>query len=282
MIARALTTSVPDGLPFDAITASLVRKLYETPSGPVEAVAEASFEIARGDFVSILGPSGCGKSTLMLMLAGLEPATSGFITVDGLPVTEPQTAAGMMFQDPTLLPWRSVQDNVLFPVSMCRPVMADDVDRAEHLLRMVDLWQFRDKRPRELSGGMRQRVALARALIRDPRILLMDEPFSALDAITRDEMGLAFARIWDASRKTAIFITHSIREAIFLSDRILVMGRRPSTIIEDVRVPFARPRSLDVEADPAFNELYLHLKASIHRAPAPHRRGASDPSEKSR
>ena len=252
---------------FNAITATGVRKVYSTASGPVEAVAQASFEIARGDFVSILGPSGCGKSTLMLMVAGLEPASSGTITLDGLPVTAPQTEAGMMFQDPTLLPWRSVLDNVLFPVSMCRPVMPDDLARAEQLLRMVDLWPFRDKRPRELSGGMRQRVALARALIKDPRILLMDEPFSALDAITRDEMGLALARIWDTTRKTAIFITHSIREAIFLSDRILVMGRRPSTIIEDIRVPFPRPRSPSVEADPAFNDLYLHLKASIHRAP---------------
>jgi NitT/TauT family transport system ATP-binding protein len=203
----------------------------------------------------------------MLMVGGLEPTTSGVITIDGQEVTAPQTTAGMMFQDPTLLPWRSVLDNVLFPVRMCRPVSRDDRTRAEQLLRMVGLWQFRDKRPRELSGGMRQRVALARSLINDPRILLMDEPFSALDAITRDEMGLALAQIWESTHKTAIFITHSIREAIFLSDRVLVMDRRPSTIIEDIRVPFPRPREPSVEADPAFNDLYLHLKASIlHKA----------------
>jgi len=165
-----------------------------------------------------------------------------------------------------LLPWRSVLDNVLFPIDMRGAVSPENRTRAESLLRMVDLWAFRDKRPRELSGGMRQRVALARALVNDPLILLMDEPFSALDAITRDEMGLALARIWDTTRKTAIFITHSIREAIFLSDRILVMGRRPSTIIEDARVPFERPRDPSIEADPRFNELYLHLKASIHRS----------------
>jgi NitT/TauT family transport system ATP-binding protein len=251
---------------FKAITASRVRKIYDTPSGAVEAVAEADFEITRGDFVAILGPSGCGKSTLMLMIAGLEPATSGTITLDGLPVSGPQIDTGMMFQDPTLLPWRSVLDNVLFPIDMRGAVSPENRTRAESLLRMVDLWAFRDKRPRELSGGMRQRVALARALVKDPRILLMDEPFSALDAITRDEMGLALARIWDTTRKTAIFITHSIREAIFLSDRILVMGRRPSTIIEDVKVPFERPRDPSIEADPRFNELYLHLKASIHRS----------------
>jgi NitT/TauT family transport system ATP-binding protein len=202
----------------------------------------------------------------MLMIAGLEPATSGTITLDGLPVSGPPIDTGMRFQDPTLLPWRSVLDNVLFPIDMRGAVSLENRTRAESLLRMVDLWAFRDKRPRELSGGMRQRVALARALVKDPRILLMDEPFSALDAITRDEMGLALARIWDTTQKTAIFITHSIREAIFLSDRILVMGRRPSTIIEDVKVPFERPRDPSIEADPRFNELYLHLKASIHRS----------------
>ena len=255
--------------PFNAITADRLRKVYETPSGDVEAVAEASFEIARGDFVSILGPSGCGKSSLMLMLAGLESATSGVATLDGLTVTGPQTEAGMMFQDPTLLPWRSVLENVLFPVDMCRSIASEDRVRAETLLRMVDLWNFREKRPRELSGGMRQRVALARALINDPRILLMDEPFSALDAITRDEMGLALTRIWDTMPKTAIFITHSIREAIFLSDRILVMGRRPSRIIEDLRIPFERPRDPSVEARKEFNDLYLHLKDTIHRTTSP-------------
>jgi NitT/TauT family transport system ATP-binding protein len=148
---------------FKAITAARVRKVYETPSGPVEAVAEADFEIARGDFVSILGPSGCGKSTLMLMIAGLESTTSGAITLDGLQVSGPQTDAGMMFQDPTLLPWCSVLDNVLFPIDMRGAVSSESRTRAESLLRMVDLWAFRDKRPRELSGGMRQRVALARS-----------------------------------------------------------------------------------------------------------------------
>lgn len=229
------------------------------------ALQGMTLDIGEHDFVSFLGPSGCGKSTLMLMVAGLESTTSGQITLDGMAVSGPQTKAGMMFQDPTLLPWKSVLDNVLFPISMTGPVLPEHLARAEQLLRMVDLWAFRGKRPRELSGGMRQRVALARALINDPSILMMDEPFSALDAITRDDMGLALARIWDATRKTAIFITHSIREAIFLSDRILVMGRRPSTIIEDIRIPFARPRDPSIEADPEFNELYLHLKASIHR-----------------
>jgi NitT/TauT family transport system ATP-binding protein len=247
-----------------AITADRVGKIYDTPSGLVEAVAEMSFSVAAGEFVSILGPSGCGKSTLMLMVAGLEPASKGVVTLGGRRVDGPQIEAGMMFQEPTLLPWCSVLDNVLFPIKMRGAVQPADHAHAEALLRKVDLWDFRAKRPRELSGGMRQRVALARALIGAPDILLMDEPFSALDAITR-EMGLVLARLWDNAPKTAIFITHSIREAIFLSDRVLVMGRRPSTLIEDIRVPFARPRDPSVEANPLFNELYLHLKASIHR-----------------
>jgi NitT/TauT family transport system ATP-binding protein len=242
-----------------------VERRFQSNHGATLALSATDLQVAENDFITILGPSGCGKSTLMLMIAGLESTTSGAITLDGLQVSGPQTDAGMMFQDPTLLPWRSVLDNVLFPIDMRGAVSSESRTRAESLLRMVDLWAFRDKRPRELSGGMRQRVALARALVNDPRILLMDEPFSALDAITRDEMGYALARIWDTTRKTAIFITHSIREAIFLSDRVLVMGRRPSTIIEDVRIPFERPRDPSIEADPRFNELYLHLKASIHR-----------------
>jgi NitT/TauT family transport system ATP-binding protein len=255
-----------DAGPIDVISVRELRKTYDTQTGEVEAVAQVDFDVKKGQFVSILGPSGCGKSTLMLMLAGLEDSSAGQIVIDGQVVSGPQTTVGMMFQEPTLLPWKSVRDNVLFPVSMTGGVRSIDYARADSLLKMVDLWAFRDKRPAELSGGMRQRVALARALIKDPEILMMDEPFSALDAITRDEMGLALCRIWDATPKTAIFITHSIREAILLSDRILVMGRRPSTIVEDIVVPFARPRLPEMEAAPEFNALYLQLKASIHRS----------------
>jgi NitT/TauT family transport system ATP-binding protein len=245
-----------------------VSKSFALEGRAVPALEDVSLDLAPGQFGALIGPSGCGKSTLLRMVADVLVPTGGRISIDG---AAPQQARrehqiGFVFQEATLLPWRSVLDNVLFPIDMRGAVSSENRIRAESLLRMVDLWAFRDKRPRELSGGMRQRVALARALVNDPRILLMDEPFSALDAITRDEMGLALARIWDTTRKTAIFITHSIREAIFLSDRILVMGRRPSTIIEDVKVPFERPRDPSIEADPRFNELYLHLKASIHRS----------------
>ena len=240
-------------------------ELNSRSAEPVIALDDANFEFDEGQLIALLGPSGCGKTTLLRIVAGLIQKTSGSVTIGGREITEPLGDYGFVFQSPSLMPWRNVLENVLFPVDMRGAVGSDARARAERLLQMVDLWTFRDKRPRELSGGMRQRVALARALINDPRILLMDEPFSALDAITRDEMGLALARIWDTEPKTAIFITHSIREAIFLSDRILVMGRRPSTIVEDLRVPFKRPRDPSVEAEPEFNDLYLYLKNSIHR-----------------
>ena len=248
------------------IQVSGVSKVYETRSGPVKAIAEASFSVRAGEFVSILGPSGCGKSTLMLMVAGLEPASSGHVAVGGRPVTGPQTRVGLMFQDATLLPWKTIGENVLFPITMSGRDGREAVPRMEALLAMAGLSEFRDKRPRELSGGMRQRAALCRALVTDPDLLLMDEPFSALDAITRDEMALALGGIVAREKKTALFITHAIREAVFLSDRVLVMSARPSTIVDDVEVPFARPRDPAIEVDPAFNALCLRLKSAIAAA----------------
>jgi len=228
---------------FKAITASHVRKIYETPSGAVEAVAEADFEIARGDFVAILGPSGCGKSTLMLMIAGLEAATSGTITLDGLPVSGPQIDAGMMFQDPTLLPWRSVLENVLFPIDMRGAVPAESRVRAESLLRMVDLWAFRDKRPRELSGGMRQRVALARALVNRPAALLLGEPLGALDVKLRKHMQLELKRIQHELGTTFVYVTHDQEEALAMSDRIAVMNRGQVEQLGTPREIYEHPRT---------------------------------------
>ena len=243
-----------------------VAKTYATRSGPVEAVAGVSFAVQPGEFVSILGPSGCGKSTLLLMAAGLEAPSRGLIELAGRTVAGPQTNVGLMFQDPTLLPWKSIRENVLFPVRMGGLSGPDYESRADALLEMAGLAEFRAKRPRELSGGMRQRAALCRALVTDPAILLMDEPFAALDAITREDMALALGRIVERERKTTLFITHAIREAVFLSDRVLVMGRRPSVLLEEVAVPFRRPRDPGIEAEPLFNEIALHLKATIHRA----------------
>jgi len=245
-----------------------VRKTFATSSGVVEAVAGVSFTIEEGEFVSILGPSGCGKSTLLMMLAGLETPSAGRIEIDAAPVTGPRREVGLVFQDATLLPWLSARENVLFPVRMMRLGEAAYRDRADALLAMVGLAGFEAKRPRELSGGMRQRVALCRALIHDPPLLLMDEPFSALDAITRDGMAEVLLDLWERDhapgrRRTGVFITHAIREAVLLSDRVLVMTRRPAVVVADVRVPFARPRAPGVQDSAEFNAICAELRGMI-------------------
>lgn len=240
-----------------------VRKVYKAPAGDVEAVSNVNFTIDSGDFVAILGPSGCGKSTLMMMVGGLEETTTGHISIGGSPVTGPRADIGYMFQDATLLPWNTVLQNVLFPIRIRDGSTAKYRERARELLELVGLWDFRDKRPGQLSGGMRQRVAICRGLINDPALMLMDEPFSALDAISRDDMNVAFAQIWDKFHKTAIFITHSIRESVFLSDRIIVMSKRPSTICYDVRVDLPRPRREEMQDTPEFTHLCAELRAKI-------------------
>jgi NitT/TauT family transport system ATP-binding protein len=241
-----------------------VHKTYATRNGEVHAVEHADFDVDEGDFLSLVGPSGCGKSTLMSMVGGLENPSAGRILVGGAPVTAPRRDFGYVFQDATLLPWKSVLDNVLFPIRTQKRVVADYRAEAERLLRATGLWDFRHKRPAELSGGMRQRVAICRGLVNDPRLLMMDEPFSALDAITRDDMNLMLAQLWDQVHKTAVFITHSIREAVYLSDRVLVMNARPSRIVADIRVPFARPRRPEMQEDPVFNSICSFVRETIH------------------
>ena len=252
------------------VSVSGVEKVYGGRQGPVRAVASASFGVARGEFVSLLGPSGCGKSTLLMMIAGLEQPTGGTIELDGTPVLAPRRDIGIIFQDATLLPWKSTLENVLFPIRILKLPPARYVERARELLAMVGLTGFESHKPAQLSGGMRQRVAICRALIHDPAILLMDEPFSALDAITRDQMNVALAEIMERTAKTVIFVTHSIREAAFLSDRVLVMGGRPSRIILDAPMPFARPRRLDIEETPEFGHAVRRLRLTIEEA---HRHG---------
>ena len=246
-----------------------VRKVYGAGRERVEAVSGVSFTTAEGEFVAILGPSGCGKSTLLMMCAGLEPATAGRIVVYGEEVEAPRADVGVMFQDSTLLPWKSVMENILFPVRVQRRPMAEHEARARDLVRRVGLSGFERAKPHQLSGGMRQRVAICRALVTDPNILLMDEPFSALDAMTRDEMNDVLLDMWEASRrKTGLFVTHSIREAVHLADRVLVMTRRPATVVEDVRVPFGRPRHRSDGERPEFNELCAHLRSLVERRQA--------------
>ena len=243
-----------------------VSKVFETRHDIVAAVSGVSFAAAQGEFVAILGPSGCGKSTMLMMCGGLESVTSGRIEMAGTPLVGPRESIGLMFQDPTLLPWKSVLENVLFPIRILRRPASDYIERAQKLVELVGLGGFENKRPHQLSGGMRQRVAICRALVYDPDILLMDEPFSALDAMTRDEMNVALLDIWQRHRKTVLFVTHSIREAVFLADRVLVMTRRPGTVVEDLRIPFARPRDFAIGETAQFNEICAHLRSLIGRS----------------
>ncbi len=236
-----------------------VRKSY----AKLEAIRHVGFDVREGEFVSLLGPSGCGKSTLLMMIAGLIAPSEGEIVIGGAAVRGPRREVGVVFQSPVLLPWRSVLHNVMFPVELQKLPRERYRQRALDLLRMAKLEEFAALLPRQLSGGMRQRVAICRALVHDPRILLMDEPFSALDAITRDEMAIELLSIWQAHRKTVLFVTHSIREACLLSDRVLVMGRRPSTIVEEVDIALARPRTIAMTEDEDFNHYVRHLRQAI-------------------
>jgi NitT/TauT family transport system ATP-binding protein len=254
------------------VSVANVRKVFQTRHETLEALSGISFTAAQGEFVAILGPSGCGKSTLLMMCGGLETVTAGRIEVAGAPISGPRASIGIMFQDPTLLPWMSVLDNVLFPIRILKRPVDDYIGRARELIDLVGLAGFERAKPHQLSGGMRQRAALCRALVYDPDILLMDEPFSALDALTRDEMNVALLDIWQRHRKTALFVTHSIREAVFLADRVLVMTRRPGTLAADIRVPFGRPRDFAIGETVAFNEICGELRALIGRV-----RGAGEP-----
>jgi NitT/TauT family transport system ATP-binding protein len=241
-----------------------VRKLYRD----LEAIRNVSLQVAVNEFVSILGPSGCGKSTLLMMIAGVIDKTAGEISINNSPVIGPRPDIGVVFQQPVLLPWRTVLDNVLFPIELLKLPRQKYVKRAMELLAMAKIDDFAGHLPRQLSGGMRQRVSICRALIHDPGILLMDEPFSALDAITRDEMGVELSRIWQANRKTVLFVTHSIREAAFLSDRVIVMGRRPATVVEEVMIAIPRPRDIAIMESEPFNSYVRQLRKGIEASHA--------------
>jgi len=247
-----------------ALRVASVRKVYDQ----LEAIRQVSLDVADGEFVSVLGPSGCGKSTLLMMIAGLVDITEGDITINDTPVRGPRREVGVVFQSPVLLPWRTVLQNVMFPVELLKLPREEYKARALELLRMAKIDDFAGMLPRQLSGGMRQRAAICRALVHNPSILLMDEPFSALDAITRDEMAIELLRIWQANRKTVVFVTHSIREAVLLSDRVLVMGRRPATIIEDLKIDIPRPRNIAMTEDEKFNHLVRHLRRAIEASHA--------------
>jgi len=242
-----------------------VEKVYQTARlGQVRALSEINLDIRQGEFVSVLGPSGCGKSTLLKIIAGLLTRSSGRLLLNGTPIEGPRREMGIVFQDPVLLPWRTVLENALLPAEVLGLNMKESTARAHELIRLVGLEGFEDKYPMELSGGMRQRNAIIRALMHDPAVLLMDEPFGALDAMTREQMNLELQRIWLESRKTVFFITHSIPEAVFLADRVLVMTPRPGRITEEIRVDIERPRSLATMGEQGFVSLTQRIRGLFY------------------
>jgi NitT/TauT family transport system ATP-binding protein len=235
-------------------------KSYATAGGPVVALDAIDFAVDDGEFIAVLGPSGCGKSTLLKILAGLFAPSGGEAALRGTAITGPRRDIGVVFQSPVLFPWRSVLQNVLLPADVQRLGRAQHERTALDLLSLVGLGGFEHRYPWELSGGMQQRAAIVRALIHDPALLLMDEPFGALDAMTREQMNLELQRIWLERRKTVVFVTHSIPEAVFLADRVLVMTPRPGRIAETVAVDMPRPRSLEVMNTAEFGSFVARIR----------------------
>jgi NitT/TauT family transport system ATP-binding protein len=229
----------------------------------VTALEDISLTAQRNEFVCLVGPSGCGKSTLLRLVAGLLAPSAGRVSIGGAAVTEPRADTGIVFQAPTLLPWASILDNVLFPLDMMGRLDAKGRARARDLLKLVGLSGFEDNYPRELSGGMQQRAGICRALVHDPDILLMDEPFGALDALTREELTIELMRIWRERPKTILFVTHSIPEAVLLADRIVVMSARPGRVAEIIGVSLPRPRDFDMEARHEFQDATHRIRELI-------------------
>ncbi len=257
----------------EALRVSGATKTYGAQSGAVHALQDVDMIVEPGEFISVVGPSGCGKTTLLWSIAGLHRLSGGRIRLGDDEIERPHPSIGMMFQEANLLPWRTIQQNIWFPFELRRT--KPDKARIEALLDRVGLGGFGGKMPRELSGGMQQRASIVRALANDPDVLLMDEPFGALDAFTRDEMNKLVEEIWIEARKTVILITHSIAEAVFLSDKVYVMSARPGRISRIVDVPFERPRPLELMETRAFFDLVNDIKSDIkHQAP-PARRATS-------
>ncbi len=240
------------------------RKVYQTQTGQTLALDEVSATIEEGEFVCIVGPSGCGKTTLLWAMSGLHPLTSGNVLLDGTAVKGAQPQIGMVFQEANLLPWRRIMKNILYPLEIKRMQIGKYQGRIDRLLDKSGLRGFENKFPRELSGGMQQRASLVRCLSFDPAVMLLDEPFGALDAFTRDEMNLLLLDLWSDQRKTIVFVTHSILEAIFMADRVLVMTPRPGRLAREITVDLPRPRTLDMQALPYFFETMKDIKNFIH------------------
>ena len=241
-----------------------VRKVYRSGGAEFLAVSDVTMDVQEGELVSLVGPSGCGKTTVMKILAGLHGADGGTVRMGNASSPfDPSRDIGMVFQQALLLKWRNILDNVLLPAEIVGLPMKAARSRARDLLNLVGLAGYEDKYPQQLSGGMQQRTAIARAFIHDPKLILMDEPFGALDALTREEMTMELLRIWSERPKTVLFVTHSITEAVMLADRVVVMSPRPGRVAEIVDVNAPRPRSFDNEADPSFHEATQRIRQLI-------------------
>jgi NitT/TauT family transport system ATP-binding protein len=245
------------------IAVSDVSRVFTSGGTTVMALDHVGFEVQAGNFVSIVGPSGCGKSTLLKIVSGLLAPSSGTVTVHGEPVRAPLENVGMVFQAPILLKWRSVIGNILLPVEFARLDIPSHTERTRALIKLVGLDGFDEMYPHQLSGGMQQRVSLCRALVTDPQLLLMDEPFGALDAMTRDELDMELLRIWEERKKTVLFVTHSIQEAVFLSDVVFVMSARPGRLLEQIAINLPRPRSMEMMTDQKFGGYALKIRALL-------------------
>jgi NitT/TauT family transport system ATP-binding protein len=245
------------------INAEHLTKVYGTAAGPLIALTDVNFAIEEGEFISLVGPSGCGKSTLLSMLGGLEERSEGTLTLDGDTLDRPRTDIGMMFQTSVLFPWRTARENVRLPGIILGLDPEEQKVKCDELLDLVGLSGFGDRYPGELSGGMRQRVALARLLAHGPRVLLMDEPFGALDEFTREAMNLELLRIWEKTGKTVVFVTHNIGESVFLSDRVFVMTPRPGRLAGILTVDLPRPRTTAVMREPRYSDLVFEIRRMI-------------------
>jgi NitT/TauT family transport system ATP-binding protein len=249
--------------PRPILEAEALCKSFDTANGPLQAIANINLAVQPGEFLCIVGSSGCGKTTLLQLLGGLLPATKGEVRLTGLPLTEPSQEIGLVFQKPNLMPWRTVLDNVLLPYQVAGVQGPAARRRALDILAMVGLDEFAQAYPKALSGGMEQRVAVARALMQQPRLLLLDEPFSALDALTRERLNQKLLHIWHHQQLTAIMVTHNIREAVYLADRVLVLSPRPATIYAEYTVNLPRPRPKGIEYSQNFGHLAYEIRQAI-------------------
>ncbi len=238
---------------------------YQRGDGRLSVLEQIEFEVEEREFLALVGPSGCGKTTLLKLIAGLEQPTAGQIHLAGNPVKRPSRSVGFVFQEPTLMDWRTVEANVTLPLELNGGNRKRAREEAQTLLDLVRLTGFEDAYPAQLSGGMAQRVALARALVHDPQLLLLDEPFGALDALTRERMGRELLRIWQARRKTVVMVTHSVPEAVLLADRVLVLGPRPASIIAEVPVDLPRPRTAEMRETPACSQVARRVRDALEQ-----------------